>query len=275
MTYIINEDFKVFIKKLLGKGNIEKKHLNNLVSEDNMKLFLQSFTSKTMFPARPKYNYEVYEQRGDLTINKFIVNYMYNRFPQLDCSLCVQIVARLRIKYGSKEHLGFWEFILADATEKESNKKHLLEDVFEAFFGVTEKILDDTFRIGVGYSVCYTILQDIFDSIYISLEYYDLFDSKTILKELFDKNNQLKNKFKTVYLHDNNSKTCTIIVQKTRNNTDNTSIFTENETISEGRGNIKSIAEQEASKNAFKYLREKKNIEPVISEIYKIFCDFP
>ena len=40
MTYIINEDFKVFIKKLLGKGNIEKKHLNNLVSEEPCLLLL-------------------------------------------------------------------------------------------------------------------------------------------------------------------------------------------------------------------------------------------
>ncbi len=278
----INEYFKVFIKKLLSKGNIEETHLNNLVSDNNMKLFLQSFTSKTKFPTKPKYNYEVYEQRGDLTINKFIVNYMYNRFPQLNCPLCVQIVARLRIKYGSKEQLaiiaerlGFWEFIEADDNEKDSNKTHLLEDVFEAFFGVTEKILDDTFRIGVGYSICYTILEDIFDPISISLEYYDLFDSNTILKELFDKNTQLKNKFKTVYLHNNSSKTCTITVQKTSSNTDTTSIFSLYEIIGTGKGNTKNIAEQATSKIALKYLKEKKNIEPVISEIYRIFCDFP
>jgi transcriptional antiterminator len=67
---------------------------------------------------------------------------MYSRFPQLKSSDGVNIVARLKIKYGSKgqlnmigESLNFWPFISTDPEERIKRKKNLLEDVFEAFFG--------------------------------------------------------------------------------------------------------------------------------------------
>ena len=67
---------------------------------------------------------------------------LFNRFPQLNCSSCVQVVAKLRIKYGSKEllstiaeKLGFWDFIRDTPDNMRVNKKKLLEDVCESFFG--------------------------------------------------------------------------------------------------------------------------------------------
>lgn len=48
-------------------------------------------------------NYERFEQIGDVTANKFIVWYAYRRFPQLDCTDGVKVVARLRINYGAKQ----------------------------------------------------------------------------------------------------------------------------------------------------------------------------
>lgn len=62
----------------------------------------------------------------------------------------------------------------------------LLEDVFEAFIGVTEFILDERLARGIGWSCCYKILQSIYDQIPIHLTYEHLFDAKTRLKELFD-----------------------------------------------------------------------------------------
>jgi dsRNA-specific ribonuclease len=67
--------------------------------------------------------------------------------------------------------------------------KPLIEDVFEAFLGCTEYILDNEFRPGVGYAIVHDILSSIFDSIDISLEYNKLYDAKTRLKELFDSHN--------------------------------------------------------------------------------------
>lgn len=182
--------FKKLIYKLLEKGKLKPKYLGILTNESNMSLFGQAFTSPTADPTK---NYEMYEQLGDLSANKFIVWYVYKRFPQLRCAKGVKIAARLRINYGSKqsfyeiaEKYNFWDFITASVEQRQHKKKPLMEDAIEAFIGCTETILDDMFQPGVGYGIVYDILKSIFDDIPISLAYNDLYDTKTRLKELYD-----------------------------------------------------------------------------------------
>ena len=185
------EDFKKLIRSVLKKSKLKKKYIDMLTDEDSMKSYSSAFTSDSVDEDN---NYQVMEQLGDLTGNKFIVMYMYKRFPQLKCSEGVKVVARLRINYGSKNSfaefarkLGFWTFISATNDLRQRKMKSLLEDVFEAFLGTTEDILDTrTGTIGVGNAIVYSILSNIFDEIDISLKYEDLYDSKTRLKELFD-----------------------------------------------------------------------------------------
>lgn len=189
--------FKTLISGLMERGNLKDKYIDVLTNDDNMKKFSKAFTAAS---ANSKENYEIYEQLGDVSANKFIVWYAYQRFPQLQCPLGVKVVARLRINYGAKnsfagiaDSLGFWPFISAaeDGTDRSAkyrarHKKDLLEDVFEAFVGCTEQILDQEYRPGVGYGVVYDILKSIFDKIAISLKFEDLYDAKTRMKELFD-----------------------------------------------------------------------------------------
>lgn len=184
------EDFKNLIYSLLKKGNLKEKYIEPLLSEDSMKVYNTVFTAES---ASTDDNYQVFEQLGDVTANAFIVWYMYRRFPQLMCTEGVKVVARIRINYGSKQSfakiadsLGFWPFISATDKEKSSNKKSLLEDVFEAFIGATQYLLDNEFRNGVGNTIVYDILKNIFDDMDISLKYEDLYDAKTRLKEVFD-----------------------------------------------------------------------------------------
>jgi dsRNA-specific ribonuclease len=155
-----------------------------------MEVFSAAFTSELVDPLQ---NFQVLEQLGDLSANKFIVMYLYRRFPQLKCAEGVKVAARLRINFGSKqsffkiaEDLGFWEFISATNDLRQRKMKALLEDVFEAFLGAVETIFDDRVKMGLGYSVVYKILENIFDEIEISLAYESLYDAKTRLKELFD-----------------------------------------------------------------------------------------
>lgn len=185
-----NETFKTIIHNVLKKGKIGKKYTDLLLSPPSLKRYSAAFTSELVNEID---NYQVYEQLGDLSCNKFIVSYIYSRFPKLKCSEGVKVVARLRINYGSKEsfskiseELKFWEFITAPIEVRERRKKDLLEDVFEAFIGVTESILDEDVRQGIGYACVYKILTGIFESKEISLKYEDLYDAKTRLKELFD-----------------------------------------------------------------------------------------
>ena len=184
------DDFKEFITKLLKFGKLKSRYVNMLTDDESMKVYSAAFTSELVDPEN---NYQVLEQIGDLSGNKIIVNYMYEKFPQLDCAEGVKVVARLRINYGAKQcfseiarKLGFWEFISATNELRHHKMKPLLEDVFEAFIGATERILDKRKRVGVGYAIVYDILASILDDMDISLKYEDLYDAKTRLKELFD-----------------------------------------------------------------------------------------
>lgn len=196
------DDFKQIIMGLLDRGLLKPKYIDLLTNENNMKEYGIAFTAAS---ADPVNNYERYEQLGDLSANKFIVSYAYDRFPQIDCTQGVKIAARLRIIYGAKqtfaplgERLGFWPYISAQVAGTEKNQKYrtrdkkaLLEDAFEAFIGCTEYLLDKTYRRGVGYAIVYDILSSIFNELPMSLRFEDLYDSKTRLKETFDKFKQL------------------------------------------------------------------------------------
>ena len=184
------ESFKALIISILKKADLKDKYIKALTSVDAMKVYGTAFTSDTVDPDD---NYQVLEQLGDLSGNKFIVSYMYKRFPQLKCNEGVSVVARLRINYGAKNSfceiarkLGFWNYITATNELRSTKMKSLLEDVFEAFLGATEQIMDEYKSVGVGYAVVYKILCSIFNDMEISLKYTDLYDAKTLLKELFD-----------------------------------------------------------------------------------------
>lgn len=186
-----NEDFINFIKSILKMGNIKDKYLNELLTSENIKIYSNAFTSEEV---DSKDNYEVLEQLGDVCISNFLIFYIYNKYPQLYCSKGVQIVSKLKANLVSRSNfsdladkLGFWNYITASIENRKQNKKDILEDTFEAFIGATVKILDERFIVGVGYSIIYDILKNIFDKyIKISLKYEDINDAKTLLKETFD-----------------------------------------------------------------------------------------
>ena len=184
------DEFKDCLRSVLERASLKRKYIDLLLSPEGMEIYNTAFTSSS---ADEYNNYEVFEQLGDLSANKFINWYMYRRFPQLNCPQGVKVVARLRINYGSKQSfwkisqgLGFWDFITASDDERSSKMKPLLEDTLESFIGATEYFLDSKIRLGVGYAIVYDILASIFDNMPISLEYTDLYDEKTRLKELFD-----------------------------------------------------------------------------------------
>jgi dsRNA-specific ribonuclease len=184
--------FKNIITNVLKKSNLKSKYLEILLSEDSLTKYSDVFTSSSVDPIN---NYEIYEQLGDMTANKFIVWYAYERFPCLKTTEGVKIVARLRINYGARasfqkigEDLDFWDLITATVEERSRKKKDLLEDCFEAFIGCTEMILDTHYMPGVGYNIVYSMLKNIFNKIPMYLSYNKLYDAKTRLKELFDIN---------------------------------------------------------------------------------------
>lgn len=248
--YLGNRDrkFQQFIIKLLEKANATKEELEYLTSKENMEEYGASFTSDLV----DEKNYQVYEQLGDGIGAKFIVSYMYKRFPQLNCSEGVKVVARLKINYGSKETfssfaetLGFWEYISATLETRNKQTKSLLEDVFEAFLGVTEYLLDKQ-KFGSGYIFVCSFLKSVFDAVDISLEYEDLYDAKTRLKELFDMCGEKVGK---------------LVYRDEKGDQSKSNVYIDDgkglKLIGTGISSSKPEAEQLASKKAIEYMKEK------------------
>jgi dsRNA-specific ribonuclease len=176
------------LRSVFEKGAIKPHYIDELLKHlDEYKV---AFTTELASPTR---NLEVYEAVGDGIGNAFISFYALRRFPQLNCAHGVKYLARLKINYGSRNalasvatKLGFWPHIVATDSEKQFQSEKILEDVMEAFVGLTTLLLDKKYEIGVGYGIVYQIFKAIYDEMDISLEYESLYDPKYRLKELFD-----------------------------------------------------------------------------------------
>jgi dsRNA-specific ribonuclease len=263
------EEFRTLIRSLLVRGKLVPKYIDQLMTEKSMEEYSKAFTAES---ADPENNSEVYEQLGDVTANKFIVWYMYKRFPQLMCTEGVKVVARLRINYGAKQsfynianNLGFWKFISASDEDRSRKMKPLLEDSLEAFIGVTEYLLDTNFRQGVGNAIVYDILANIFDEMPISLEYEDLYDAKTRLKELFDYYGAEMGKIE--YRETKLDMIMKSQVYQVVGNGPQTKYIP----LGEGTASLKADAQQRAAENALKYLKSHGYTKPV-PEVYSKFC---
>ena len=179
-------EFKLFIQSLLSRSKLSKKNIDFLTNDKNIKYYETAFTHRNVDLDN---NYEFYELMGDVTCNKIIVWYIKERFPFLNNMNGVKVIARLRINLVSKktfskwaEKLDFERFISYDEETKAKQNMSVLEDCFEAFFGVTELLINEHFKAG-GYHFAFQILSSIIDEEKISLNYTDLYDPITRLKE--------------------------------------------------------------------------------------------
>ena len=187
---IRGEKFRHFVKDLLLISGVKSKYVEEMTSDENIILYENVFTNKDYDEHN---NYEFMELMGDVTCNKIIVWYLKNRFPILNNTDGVKVMARLRINLVSGKHfayiarkLGFLPYVsYTTETINEKQLNSILEDCLEAFIGATETIIDNKYE-GLGYKVCYKIFEKILDEEYISLSYNDLYDPITRLKETFD-----------------------------------------------------------------------------------------
>ena len=188
------EEFREYIRGLLDLIGLAEQYKDLLTDDTSMELYRQAFTHNSIDSLM---NYEWLEILGDGSMNKMIVWYVSRRFPILQNPDGVKVIARLKINMVSKkkfaeiaEGLGMMRFIRYDSEQIQSSNlvalRSLMEDVLEAFFGATEWLLDEKVEPGSGYGICYLLLQHILDSTEISLEFNDLFDPITRLKETMD-----------------------------------------------------------------------------------------
>ena len=177
---------------------IDKKFVDMWTTDDNMKKFEIAFTHSSYDEKSKDVNYEFYELLGDACLNKNIVYYIQERFPELKNPQGVKTIAKLKILGISKkvyhiiaEPLGIYPWIRASESEKSTNKNKLLEDVLESFIGCFELIVNETYY-QIGCSLVYTFVKTLFDKMNISTNLQKITDTKTRIKEIFDKLKQQK-----------------------------------------------------------------------------------
>ena len=279
------EEFKNFIRSVIAIGNVKAKYVDAVLTDDNMKIMNDAFTHET---ADPRRNYQFLEILGDSSANKALVWYFSRRFPQINCPDGVNTLARLKIKYGAKKYfavfankLGMWPYISASEFVRTNRFSKTLEDVFEAFFAAIEKILDEKFLIGVGYSTVYDIISKFMDKVTISLEYKDLFDAKSRFNETISwylkehKEQSWYGKYK-----DKLNEYMNYIEEKDSDNKYHIRLIIKNigfsknpQVIGEGHDFTKVGAEIKAAEQALTWL-SKHNIKKPIPEFYKTYCNF-
>lgn len=187
---IRGESFKNLLITILKRGKVNDTIIDKILDEEGIKLCEIAFTHPSV---DQETNYEYLEFLGDGVINTAIVWYISKRFPQLKGSKGVKILARLKINLISKknfskcaQNLNLWDYISCSETIRNTCKKKVMEDVFEALFGAITYLMDTKIFQSSGYAVVYAIVSSLFDEMNISLKYEDLFDARTRIKELFD-----------------------------------------------------------------------------------------
>jgi dsRNA-specific ribonuclease len=186
---IRGEVFNTFLTHLISLSGLKPTYIDRIIQKGP---FDMAFTHPSVDEL---HNYEALEFIGDSVLNKSIVSYVHTRFPKLMVPKGVKIMSRLKINLvsgqtyaGIAKRFSFGPFISLDMPDVKTVgiRDEVLEDVLEAFFGALETTIDELFHIGMGYMICFKIISDILNTTHISLEYEDLFDAKTRLKETID-----------------------------------------------------------------------------------------
>lgn len=195
-----------FLRELLQRTSLSTKIIDELLKEEDViQMYYDCFSHKSF---HVDHNYEYYEMIGDVSCNKIIVWYLKDRFPFLCNSEGVKVLARLRINLVSKltfstwaKNLDFLRFISMDTDTKVKMESSILEDVFEAFVGVTELMIDKYIRSYSGIYFVHHFIKSILDEETISLSYKLLYDPVTRLKETMDHFNSNLHKSICPFIH--------------------------------------------------------------------------
>lgn len=195
--------FRDFIDKQLMRAKINKPYRELLTTPKGMKVFLQSVTHPSFDEVN---NYQTLEFIGDGLIKGVLSQYIPRRFPELAAGTTEfskktgeGVLSKTRrfleqrktlSDFGLK--LGFWDHVRADSDTKETKRKEVLEDVYEAFCGALAENIDNLILPGLGYMYVYNYTKLMLDDMEIDITSENLDDPITRLNELY-KANELRN----------------------------------------------------------------------------------
>ena len=202
-------------KLLIERGNLRADVANSFLNLDVLEVYKQAFTHSSISKDK---NYEVWETLGDGTMKGAIRLYSVRRFPEILVSdRAPETLTNIGQNYESKksfsrvfDYLGFEQI---SAYREELLHLHpqfqstdrvygdfvlnelfigIKEDIFEAFIGATNYLIDSKIQLGLGNAICYNILSSVLDEQEIEI-------SVTASKDSVSKLNEIFNKSKLVY----------------------------------------------------------------------------
>lgn len=192
------ENLTEFVRNILERAKVMPVLIEGATTPAAMAIMLRAFTPSI---ANTGVNYETLEQTGDAAVNHVIVRYLTHRFTQLNSPKGVDMIGRLKSKYNSGAVMasiatknGFKDMVKTLQAKKAydnnafSISSSMLEDIYEAFFGALELVLDVKFGMGVSMAVNFAVVKLFFDSEDIALTDENLTDVKTRVNELFQAN---------------------------------------------------------------------------------------
>lgn len=264
----IPHGFKEFISKLLRQARVKKNMISLMTQEENLIEFRLSFVHNSY---DPEINYNLFKYEGVTALDLIVVEYFARRFPDVRSEKWLTNMKHSLIskKQGDNNLAnisisdGYSDFILYGDKIKESLEKYpdkdknplylkMLGDVVKAFTGALVRIFDKVKGRGVGTVVAFNYIVYHLDQIPISVDYADIFNYKSRLKELYDSYGWVFDKSISVVYDQNSSQHIATIVGYPKGNRTRDS---RNEVkLSTASGRTKKEAEQASSKLALEKL---------------------
>lgn len=269
----IPEGFKEFITKLLTYARVKKNVIDIMTQEEYLLDFRLSFIHDS-YDSQVNYNLDKFE--GVTVLDLIVVEYFNERFPDVRSEKWLTNMKHTLIGQKGKGELanisissGFMDYILYGNEVKESLGKiedvfkspmylRMLANVLKAFVGSLVKVFDKVRGVGVGIVVAYNFISYHLNKIDISVDYTDIFNYKSRLKELYDTYKwSLDKSITIVYDADAGEQVATIVGYPKGNRYRDT----KNEVVlATARGRTKKEATQQASKIALEKLDRMYNI---------------
>lgn len=205
-------NFVNFLRDLLQKAELREETIDKILDKQFYReQFEAAFVHKS-YDINAKKNYEKFEQLGDLVLNMAIVNYVVKKFPVIESAHWLSNIKHRLISGKSFAQIAsdanFYPYIkMSDELKQDINKKieiateknmnyineveeyrKILEDVFEAFVGTLQWIVDDyvSMEAGPGYAVAYSFIKKFLDKIEIPTHIEKIFDPISLVKEIYD-----------------------------------------------------------------------------------------
>lgn len=192
------QSFKEFIYSILARANLTQEHKDEIWAKGEQAL-TQSFTHETYGDGQ---DYNFYEFVGDTLVGQFVAFYIIERFPDIKNAkwttrikhnlVSKRYLAQYAMNAGFFPYIRFGDRMKAEIEENPDFKTNLaylslLEDVLEAFFGALAMTITSLgYLQGSAVQTCNDILRTFLDTREISLDYRDLFDAATRLKEFYE-----------------------------------------------------------------------------------------